>query len=91
MTPEDVELLQRSELFDSDWYRRRHREVARLDLSPAAHYLRIGALLNNDPGPEFNTSGYLHDAPDVAAAGVNPLRALPDDRQGGGSSDTTSG
>jgi glycosyltransferase involved in cell wall biosynthesis len=73
MTPADVQLLQESDLFDSDWYTTAHPEVRDLAITPHEHYLRIGAMLGYDPGPAFSTTGYLLDAPDVDAAGVNPL------------------
>jgi glycosyltransferase involved in cell wall biosynthesis len=69
----DLELLRDSDLFDVDWYERVHPEVRRLDVSAEEHYLRVGALLGYDPGPDFSTSCYLVDSPDVASAHANPL------------------
>jgi glycosyltransferase involved in cell wall biosynthesis len=62
-----------SELFDGEWYAQRYRDVQQLELDPAEHYLRIGARLLRDPGPDFSTRFYLVTHPDVANAGVNPL------------------
>ncbi len=65
--------IETSEYFDGDWYVDRYPDVQLLDLSPAEHYVRIGASLLRDPGPGFSTSFYLTMYPDVAKAGINPL------------------
>lgn len=65
--------IEESDLFDSDWYLHRYRDVLQLELSPAEHYVRIGARLLRDPGPDFSTRFYLATHRDVAKAGVNPL------------------
>jgi glycosyltransferase involved in cell wall biosynthesis len=73
MSTHEIELLQKSELFDKDWYSATYPDVALSHLSPQEHYLRVGALLGRDPGPAFSTTCYLADFPDVAIAGLNPL------------------
>jgi glycosyltransferase involved in cell wall biosynthesis/GT2 family glycosyltransferase len=65
--------IEQSELLDIDWYLERYPDVRELGMSPAEHYLRIGARLLRDPGPDFSTVFYLADNPDVAKVGVNPL------------------
>jgi len=37
------------------------------------HYLAFGWAEGRDPGPYFDSSRYLGDHPDVAAAGVEPM------------------
>ena len=75
-TPDDIALLRASPLFDGDWYRARYGDVALSGLSPEQHYLRIGAALGRDPGPDFSTRAYLADC--RAALGMGALsRANP--------------
>lgn len=42
-------------------------------MTPWEHYVTVGAAAGLDPAPWFQTTGYLHLHPDVAAAEVNPL------------------
>src|SRR5690606_28612915 len=65
--------IEESDLFDGEWYLRRYRDVSQLELSPAEHYVRVGARLLRDPGPELSTRFSLAIHRDVARAGVNPL------------------
>lgn len=65
--------IEESEYFDADWYAEHYADVRLLGLSPAEHYLRIGASLLRDPGPDFSTGYYLASYPDVAQSGANPL------------------
>jgi hypothetical protein len=60
-------------VFDEDWYRKRHPEVAARGIDPLNHYLEQGAAAGYDPHPAFCTNWYLHRYPDVAGAGINPL------------------
>ena len=60
-------------VFDEDWYRKRHPEVAARGIDPLNHYLEHGAAAGYDPHPAFRTNWYLHRYPDVAGAGLNPL------------------
>lgn len=66
-------LIRASGLFDGDWYLRRYPDVTALKVDPAEHYLRWGARIFRNPGPDFDTRHYLKSNPDVAAAGLNPL------------------
>lgn len=68
-----LEVLKKSPEMNSHWYRQQYPDVSMLDISPAEHYLRFGALLGRNPGESFNTKYYLSTYPDVAEAGVNPL------------------
>lgn len=69
----DIEQLSQSGLVDEAWYLSSFPDVTALGLSAAEHYLRIGARLGRNPGPDFDTAYYLADNPDVATAGINPL------------------
>ena len=70
---QEIELLRKSELFQSDWYGRRYPDVRLSGLEPETHYLLVGCILLRDPSPDFSTAFYLQDNPDVARTGVNPL------------------
>jgi glycosyltransferase involved in cell wall biosynthesis len=67
------DVIEQSNLFDAAWYDRQYPDARMTSLSPAEHYLTIGARLHRDPGPGFSTAHYLHANPDVAQRGVNPL------------------
>ena len=62
-----------SGLFDADWYRLQHPDVAASKLDPVTHFMRHGALECRQPSPYFDTAFYLARYPDVAASGMNPL------------------
>jgi FMN phosphatase YigB (HAD superfamily) len=64
--------LARSELFDVEWYRATQAPNVAPDQA-ARHYLQQGAARGLSPSPLFDGPGYLHNNPDVAAAGLNPL------------------
>ena len=68
-----TQAIEASDVFDGEWYISRYPDVALLGLTPAEHYIRIGASMLRDPGPGFSTGYYLSANPDVAQAGVNPL------------------
>ena len=68
-----AELVRSSPLFDPVWYLGRHPEVLETGMSPAEHYVRLGAAEGLDPGPDFSTADYLRGHPEVAKSGENPL------------------
>ncbi|NMQ27650.1 hypothetical protein E4Q23_07710 [Candidatus Accumulibacter phosphatis] len=68
-----VEVLNRSGLFDKEWYLAEYPDVISGRIDPAEHYLRFGTAEGRNPSPMFDTRYYLQSNPDVAAAGVNPL------------------
>jgi hypothetical protein len=62
--------------FDAEFYRQTYPGVAAaalFGLDLREHFDRDGWREGRDPNALFDTSGYLHTYPDVAAAGVNPL------------------
>lgn len=69
----DYELIVRSGLFDSDYYRLRYKDIAEAGVDPLSHFLSHGARERRDPHPLFWTSWYVERRPDVVAAGINPL------------------
>ncbi len=69
----DIDLIGRSGLFNAQWYVAQYPDVKALGFDPLQHFVRIGALLQRNPGPDFNTKFYVSSNPDVAASGINPL------------------
>ncbi|NHQ74974.1 glycosyltransferase [Roseovarius gahaiensis] len=69
----DAETIRKSGYFDADWYRATYPDVDRLGMDPAEHYLRFGALMRRDPGPEFCTGFYLDSHPGGWQKTTNPL------------------
>ena len=69
----DRNLVTDSELFDSQWYVSKYRDVSLLGSDPAVHYLTIGWRLGRDPCEKFSTDHYLLEYQDIAESGINPL------------------
>lgn len=67
------EILNKSELFDRDWYKKTYLDVQILEMDPAEHYLKYGWRMLRDPSTDFSTKTYLKFNTDVMQAGVNPL------------------
>ncbi|MCJ7874833.1 rhamnan synthesis F family protein [Phaeobacter sp. J2-8] len=70
---DDARRIAESKLFNRDWYLERFPDVAICGLDPAEHFLRIGARLGRDPGPDFSTRAYLEAHPEIASQTLNPL------------------
>ena len=69
----EIRLIQKSGLFDYQYYRERYHHVAVAGMDPLLHFLETGAALKYNPNPLFHTAYYLERYPDVAQAGINPL------------------
>lgn len=69
----DIRTIESSGLADKEWYLVRYKDVEIIGLGAVEHYLRIGASLLRDPGPNFSTAYYLSLHVDVAKDGTNPL------------------
>ncbi len=54
MNKGDLDLFERSDLFDKDWYVQQYPDVEILGMDPAEHYLRFGWRLNRKPSANFN-------------------------------------
>lgn len=50
--------IERSGLFDPEWYLEQNPDVAQHRIDPLAHYLRNGYMEDRDPHPLFNASWY---------------------------------
>jgi glycosyltransferase involved in cell wall biosynthesis len=69
----EVDQINASGLFDSEWYVEQYPDVRSLRISPTEHYCLIGWRLKRNPSEAFNTAHYLQSNPDVAQARINPL------------------
>lgn len=67
-------LIEKSALFDAQWYTVKYPDVPGTGLDPLDHYLRFGAKEGRNPSASFNSSRYLKDNPDVKTSGINPLQ-----------------
>src|SRR5260221_6056711 len=68
----ELQVLQRSGLFDEQYYCEANPDVATGEISPLEHYLSVGGFEGRRPNRLFDSAYYLSTYPDVAKAGVNP-------------------
>lgn len=66
-------IIEKSGLFNLDFYRKQFPEGYKHRSSLAYHYLSDGWHQGYDPCVFFSTSGYLSRNPDVKQMGINPL------------------
>src|SRR5258708_27374933 len=66
-------VIERSGLFDKDWYLKNNPDVVEWGVNPVRHYVVFGAKEGRDPSSFFRTRRYLSENRDVAGAGINPL------------------
>ncbi|MEP3634418.1 MAG: hypothetical protein ABJQ23_01030 [Shimia thalassica] len=66
---DQLETVRNSDGFDAKWYLETYTDVAATDMTPAEHYVSVGAFEGRDPGPDFDTLAYYAANPDVADAG----------------------
>jgi O-antigen biosynthesis protein len=69
----ELQVLQRSGLFDAHFYCEANPDVAAGKISPLEHYLNVGAFEGRRANPLFDSAYYLSSYLDVAKAGVNPV------------------
>jgi len=65
--PEDIALIEGSAYFDADWYSAAYGDVSILGMSPAEHYLRLGARLGRHPSASFDARRYEARYPPATA------------------------
>ncbi len=65
--------LEKSGLFDPDYYLKKYPDVAASGADPLTHYLRRGSAELRQPGPLFDGIYYLHQVPSVDEQRENPL------------------
>ncbi len=68
-----INLIEKSEYFDKNWYLQQYPDIAKAKTNPATHYLLFGYKEGRNPGPMFDTYWYLTQYPDVMEANMNPL------------------
>lgn len=66
-------LLNGSEFFDHDYYRKNYPDIDLAETDPIEHYLLFGARERRNPSALFDTRHYLDQNPEVSEAGHNPL------------------
>ncbi|MDQ7733402.1 hypothetical protein QT231_11890 [Halomonas sp. SpR1] len=70
---DQIKLLEKSELFDADWYLEQYKDVAKANINPAEHFIKFGAIEGRNPSPRFNTEFYVLNYPDITSSGLHPL------------------
>lgn len=62
--------------FDPEWYMTTYPDVRSSGKNPLQHFCENGVWEGRDPGPNFSTSWYLEQNPDIG--GMNPLEHFID-------------
>lgn len=66
----EYDVIAKSKYFDKRWYLNKYTDVARRGVDPVSHYLNNGWKEGRNPGPNFDTNGYLKRYPECEQ---NPL------------------
>lgn len=66
----EYKIIAKSKYFNKKWYLNRYVDVARKGVDPIKHYLEYGWKEGRNPGPNFDTNGYLKRYKECK---VNPL------------------
>ncbi|WP_170426149.1 rhamnan synthesis F family protein [Ruegeria arenilitoris] len=66
-------IVDKSGLFDREWYAAQYPDAAIHPRGVLAHYFEFGAAEGNDPNSCFSTNWYLSAYPEVDQSGINPL------------------
>jgi GT2 family glycosyltransferase/predicted O-methyltransferase YrrM len=69
----NLRLIQKSTLFDKDYYFSTNPDVLASGMDPALHYLRYGSFEKRNPSENFDTQFYLDQNTDVLYSNLNPL------------------
>lgn len=72
-TAEKISLIEKSNLFDYQWYLKTYNLASMTSLDAATHYLTRGASNGFDPSPIFSTSYYIECNRDKNLVETNPL------------------
>lgn len=70
---DQYKILESSKLFDKAWYEEHYVDIKHQNISPAEHYLTIGASEGRNPSKNFSTLDYFNDYKDILEAKVNPV------------------
>ena len=66
-------VVERSPLFDAEWYLLAYPDVKAAGVDPVVHYLITGARELRNPSANFDTAAYLQQNADMETKGLNPL------------------
>ncbi len=66
-------MVERSGLFDAEFYLQTYPGVAEAGIDPLTHFLNRGGIEGRKPSPSFDTRAYLRQHPELRNHGVNPL------------------
>ncbi|HVB15513.1 MAG TPA: glycosyltransferase family 9 protein [Stellaceae bacterium] len=69
----DYEDVQRSGLFDAEYYLATYPDVAQRNIDPLVHFLEDGAREGRDPNPDFDAAFYLEQCRARGEQPENPL------------------
>jgi glycosyltransferase involved in cell wall biosynthesis len=69
----ELELLEKSGLFDPQFYRSQYPDIAQAGIAALEHFYDFGCREGRRPNFYFDPQWYLQQNPDVTAAGVHPL------------------
>lgn len=70
---ESKDIIEKSGLFDEEYYLSKYPDVKEYNFSPINHYLTFGAKENCNPSEAFNTKEYVKKHPVVDKFNLNPL------------------
>lgn len=65
--------LRASPLFDFEWYKLTHQDIAEAQRDPWRHYSQHGWRQGRSPSPFFDAAWYLERYPDAIPKGMDPL------------------
>lgn len=66
-------LINKSGLFDAEYYLRSNPDVKQSSIDPIKHYILHGAAEGRNPSRQFNTIEYMMKFPELLISGENPL------------------
>lgn len=68
---EEYDIIKKSGLFNSRWYRNHYDIHVEMDL--IRHYLTIGVYKGFNPNRKFDSAEYIKNHPEIADEGINPF------------------
>lgn len=70
---EQKRMIEKSGLFDKEYYLEQNPDVKEAGMDPIVHYLSHGAFEGRNPSSKFNTDEYILKNPDLILNEINPL------------------
>jgi hypothetical protein len=68
-----VRKVQKSGLFNAQWYLAKYPDVRAAGLEPVEHFAAWGHKEGRSPGPQFDSAKYLADNPGLSETGLSPF------------------